>query len=67
MSDAQKEQLFSNMSEAIDGVPKRIKVRQLVHCYKTDPAYGGGVAEKLGLDIDQVAAWADLTLGELIQ
>jgi catalase len=67
MSHDQKEQLFSNLAEAMDGVPERIRMRQLVHFYKADPAYGRGVAEKLGLDIAQAAAWAGLSLQELIQ
>jgi hypothetical protein len=55
------------MAEAMAGVPERIKVRQLVHCYKADPAYGRGVAKKLGLDIDQIDVWANLCLDELIR
>ena len=67
MNNSQKEQLFSNLAEAMQGVPKRIKVRQLVHFYKADPAYGNGVAAKLGLGMDHVTAWADLSLDELIK
>jgi catalase len=33
----------------MQGVPERIHVRQLVHFYKADPAYGRGVAAKLGM------------------
>ncbi len=39
----------------------------IVHYYKADPAYGQGVAKKLGLAIDQIAPLADLSLQELIQ
>ena len=67
MSDNQKEQLFSNMSEAMAGVPERILLRQVVHLYKANPAYASGVADKLGLDMDTVIAWADLPFDELIQ
>jgi catalase len=67
MSEDQKEQLFGNMAGGMDGVPERIKVRQMVHLYKADPAYGSGVAGKLGLDMDTVVTWADLPLDELIQ
>ncbi len=67
MNDDQKAQLFSNIAEAMEGVPERIKARQLVHFYKADPAYGCGVAEKLGLDMDRFVAWADLSLAELKQ
>ena len=34
MSAAQQEQLFSNIAEAMDGVPERIKARQLAHFYR---------------------------------
>ena len=67
MDDSQKAQLFSNMAEAMDEVPERIKVRQIVHYYKADPAYGQGVAKKLGLDIDQIVPLAELSLQALIQ
>lgn len=66
MNDSQKEQLFSNIAAGMDGVPERIKMRQLVHFYKADPAYGQGVAQKLGLDISRADAWANLSLQELV-
>jgi catalase len=50
MSDDQKEQLFSNIVEAMEGVPEEIKLRQIAHFAKADPAYGEGVAKKLGLE-----------------
>ncbi|MBN2471630.1 MAG: catalase [Anaerolineae bacterium] len=65
MNADQKEQLFSNIAEGMEGVPERIKVRQLVHFYKADPDYGRGVAQKLGLDMAHFAPWAELSLGEL--
>ncbi len=65
MNADQKEQLFCNLAEGMEGVPERIKVRQLVHFYKADPDYGRGVAQKLGLDMDRFAPWAELSLGEL--
>jgi catalase len=66
MNDSQKEQLFSNIAAGMDGVPERIKMRQLVHFYKADPAYGQGVAQKLGLDINRADAWSNLSLQELV-
>ena len=67
MNASQKEQLFSNLAEAMQGVPERIVVRQLVLFYKADPAYGRGVAAKLGLDMDQFTAWAKLPLKDLFE
>jgi catalase len=34
----------------MEGVPVEIVKRQIVHCYKADPAYGAGVAKALGID-----------------
>lgn len=67
MSADQKEQLFSNLAEAMTGVPERIQMRQLVHFYRADPAYAAGVAQKLGLSLDLATAWADLPLDQLFQ
>ncbi len=50
MSDNQKVQLFSNVAEAMEGVPKRVRAHQLVHYYKAGPDYSLSVAEKLWLD-----------------
>ena len=47
MSDDQKQQLFSNIAEAMQGVPVYIIERQLVHFDKADPAYGAGVRAAL--------------------
>ena len=67
MNPSQKEQLFSNLAAAMQGVPERILVRQLVHFYKADPDYGRGVAAKLGLDMDKFAPWAKLPLKDLFE
>jgi len=67
MNESQKEQLFGNVAAAMDGVPDRIKARQLVHFFKADPDYGRGVAQKLGLDMDKYAPWAALSLSELTE
>ena len=49
MSDDQKRQLFDNIAAAMRGVPEAIQLRQIAHFTKADPAYGRGVAERLGL------------------
>lgn len=58
MTADQKQQLFDNIEEAMDGVPGNIVQRQLVHFYRADPAYGVGVAKALGIEFrpDVVAA-----------
>ena len=67
MNADQKNQTYNNIAEAMDGVPERIKVRQLVHFYKADPEYGRGVSKLLGLDMEKYAPWAKLSLSELIE
>jgi len=65
MNVSQKEQLFSNFAEAMQGVPEWIIARQLVHFYKADPEYGRGVAKKLGMAMEKYVPWAKLSLQEL--
>ena len=49
MSPDQQRQLFDNIAAAMQGVPEEIQRRQIAHFAKADPAYGQGVAERLGL------------------
>ena len=52
-----RERLMDNIAEAMAGVPKPIVERQVAHFYKADPAYGLGVAKRMGVSvIGQVAA-----------
>ena len=54
--DAQKQRLFSNIAQAMQGVPPAIIDKQLVHFDKADPAYGNGVRKALGVGCQQDAA-----------
>jgi catalase len=47
MSDSQKQQLFQNIAEAMEGVPAFIVERQMGHFAKADPAYAEGVRQAL--------------------
>jgi catalase len=49
MSPAQRDLLMDNIAGAMTGVPEAIQRRQIGHFLKADPAYGGGVAQRLGL------------------
>ncbi|MDA5194730.1 catalase [Govanella unica] len=51
MSDAQKAVLMDNIAGDIHGVAEVIQRRQIAHFSKADPAYGAGVAERLGLSL----------------
>lgn len=48
--DGQKQRLYSNIADAMNGVPGEIVQRQLVHFHKADPEYAEGVAKALGVE-----------------
>ena len=49
MSMESQQRLFNNYADAMAGVPVEIIKRQVAHCYKVDPAYGKGLAARMGL------------------
>jgi catalase len=49
-----RERLIGNIVGSMKSIPKRIQELQIQHFYKADPAYGGGVAKGLGLNIDAI-------------
>ncbi|MGB5949249.1 MAG: catalase [Parvibaculum sp.] len=51
MSDEQKASLMDAIAGAMKPVPEDIQRRQIGHFTKADPAYGAGVAKRLGLKI----------------
>ncbi len=50
----QRNRLFDNIAEAMDGVPLEIVKRQIGHFYKADPEYGLGVARRMGVATGEV-------------
>jgi catalase len=54
MTPEQQKVLFENTARAMGDVPKEIKVRHIGNCLKADPAYGMGVADALGIPIEEV-------------
>ncbi len=50
MSSKQQKSLMDAIAGAMSGIPLDIATRQIGHFTKADPAYGKGVAERLGLD-----------------
>lgn len=46
-----KERLMDNIAAAMQGVPKEIVERQVVHFTRADPAYGTGVAKRMGVAV----------------
>lgn len=51
-----RERLMDNIAAAMQGVPKHIVERQVVHFAKADPAYGAGVAKRMGVAVPAAAA-----------
>ncbi|HMM14060.1 MAG TPA: catalase [Parvibaculum sp.] len=51
MSDKQRDALMTSIAGAMASVPEEIQRRQMGHFAKADPAYGAGVAKRLGLKI----------------
>ncbi|WP_419677648.1 catalase [Aliarcobacter lanthieri] len=49
MSENQKEQLFSNVKDAMDGVPRNIVDRQIALFEQVHPDYAAGVKKALGI------------------
>jgi catalase len=49
----QRNRLFANIAEAMQGVPLAIVRRQIAHFYKADPEYGLGVARRMGVSIEE--------------
>lgn len=65
MNADQQKQLYSNIKAAMNGVPERIKMRQLAHFYNADAQYGKGVANLLNMDIDKVRSFAKMSFEQL--
>ncbi|MFT3794126.1 catalase [Flavobacterium sp.] len=59
MTDEKKQLLFKNTAAQVGGAQKFIQIRHIRNCFKADPAYGTGVANALGLTMDEVNAFSD--------
>ncbi len=51
MTADEQDRLMENIAGTMKEVPQFIVERQLAHFYKADPAYGNGIAAKLGLSV----------------
>ena len=56
MRPEQQRVLFENTARSLGGAPKEIQLRHIRNCAKADPAYGHGVAEALGLKVEEAMA-----------
>ncbi|WP_225767133.1 catalase [Inquilinus sp. Marseille-Q2685] len=55
LDDGARARLMDNIAGSMRSVPEAIQRRQIAHFAKADPAYGAGVAERLGLSIAAAA------------
>jgi catalase len=54
MKPDEKKRLISNIVGSLSNAPKNIQERQVAHFMKADPAYGRGVAEGLGINVESL-------------
>jgi len=54
MTDDEKERLFNNTAQKMQGTTKDVQLRHINHCYQADPAYGEGVAKALGISLQEL-------------
>ena len=64
MTDTDREHLIGNIVAHLGGAQKRIQLRQCAIFFKADPDYGKGVAEGLGLDVQEVERLAAMSQEE---
>jgi catalase len=53
--DAQA-RLIDNIVDHMRSVPRHIQERQVCHFFRADPAYGAGVANGLGIELEAEVA-----------
>lgn len=54
MTPDKQQLLFENTARAIDGANDEVKKRHIRNCLKADPAYGKGVADAIGISLNDV-------------
>ena len=59
LTEDKKALLFKNTAAEVGGAQKFIQIRHIRNCYKADPAYGEGVANALGMTMDEVNNFHD--------
>lgn len=52
MTPTQQRILFENTGRSIGGIPREIQIRHITNCLKADPAYGKGMADALGIALN---------------
>jgi catalase len=52
LNPAQQKALFENTARAMGDSPREIRIRHIKNCMKADPAYAKGVADALGIPLN---------------
>jgi len=55
MSADQQQLLFENTARSVGGADIEVQKRHIGNCLKADPAYGKGVADALGITLDDIS------------
>jgi len=54
MPQDEQVRLFENTARHMGDIPKEIKVKHILHCYKADPNYGKGIAKALNIPLSEI-------------
>ena len=55
MNKEQQAALFGNTARALGDAPREVKIRHIGNCLQADAAYGKGVADALGISLNEVS------------
>ena len=53
-ADGKEQALFNNTAANVGGAEKFVQIRHIRNCFQADPEYGQGVANALGLSMEEV-------------
>ena len=56
MNNDQKEALFTNTANSVGGASIDVQKRHIANCLKADPEYGAGIADALGIALNDIKA-----------
>ncbi|MFM2344802.1 MAG: hypothetical protein RLZZ210_1414 [Pseudomonadota bacterium] len=54
MTPSQQQALFRNTADSIGGATRDIQIKHIKHCLSADHAYGKGIADALGIDLNSI-------------
>jgi catalase len=54
MTPSQQQALFRNTADSVGGATRDIQIKHIKHCLSADHAYGKGIADALGIDLNSI-------------